>query len=92
MEDNVRKELDTLEMMVKNWKKSYLSLATGEKNDETLIHEFIEEIDTLHIYPFIQRLFEDKYITSMEAREFLNKCYSHVAGLAEEINENIKKP
>ena len=52
MKDNVRKELDTLEMMIKNWKKSYLSLITGEENDESLIQDFIEEISTLHVYPY----------------------------------------
>ena len=88
MEDNVRKELDTLEMMIKNWKKSYLSLIMGEENDESLIHDFIEEISTLHVYPYVNRLCEDKYITSVEAREFLNRCYSHVTEFAEEVRKN----
>lgn len=88
MEDNVRKELDTLEMMIKNWKKSYQSLMTGEENDEILIEEFIEEISTIHIYPYVTKLYADEYITSAEAREFLNRCYQHVADFAEEVRKN----
>ncbi len=85
MKDNVRKELDTLEMMIKNWKKSYLSLITGEENDESLIQDFIEEISTLHVYPYVNSLYESKHITSVESREFLNRCYSHVNDFAEEV-------
>lgn len=87
MKDNVRKELDTLEMMIKNWKKSYLSLITGEENDESLIEDFIEEISTLHMYPYVDNLYKNKHITSIESREFLNRCYSHVAEFAEEIKK-----
>ena len=88
MEDNVRKELDTLETMIKNWKRGYLSLVTGEDNDESLIQDFMEDIDTLHVYPYVMKLYEDKYVTNMEAREFLNTCYKHVADFAEEVRNN----
>ena len=88
MKDNVRKELDALEMMVVNWKKGYQSLVTGEDNDESLIQDFTEEIDTLHIYPYVMKLYEDEYLTNTEAREFLNRCYSHVAEFAEEVRKN----
>ena len=88
MKDNVRKELDTIEMMIKNWKRVYSSLVTGEENDDILIEEFIEEISTIHIYPYVSRLYEDGHITSMESREFLNRCYKHVADFAEEVKNN----
>jgi len=88
MEDNVRKELDTLEIMIKNWKRGYQSLVTGEENDESLVQDFMEDIDTLHMYPYVSKLCEDKYITNAEAREFLNRCYSHVNDFAEGIRKN----
>jgi hypothetical protein len=88
MKDNVRKELDTLEIMIKNWKRGYQSLVTGEENDESLIQDFMEDIDTLHVYPYVNRLHEDKHITNIEAREFLNRCYNHVADFAEEVRKN----
>ncbi len=87
MEDNVRKELDTLEMMIKNWKKSYLSLITGEENDDSLIEDFIEEIDTLHMSPYIHSLYRNEHLTDMEARKFLSKCFGHVADFAKEVKE-----
>jgi hypothetical protein len=88
MKDNVRKELDTLEMMIKNWKRGYQSLVTSEENDESIIQDFMEDIDTLHVYPYITKLCEDEYITNTETREFLNKCYQHVADFAEEVRNN----
>ena len=91
MEENVRKELDTLETIVKNWKSSYQGLTTGEENDEALIEDFNEEISTLHIYPFIYRLFEAGYITDIEALEFMNKCYGHLASFIEEVKNGINR-
>ncbi|MBW1990639.1 MAG: hypothetical protein JRI59_00645 [Deltaproteobacteria bacterium] len=87
MEDAVRKELDTLEQMVINWKESYLNMATPEGGDEYLADELRSEV-TEYISPFVRRLFECKYLTSMEASEFLERCYGHV----EELRQLLKRP
>ena len=45
MEEEVRKELETLKGMVLNWKKDYLGWASPDGGWEYLPREFMEEID-----------------------------------------------
>lgn len=86
MEENVRQELDSLEKMVLNWKKSYLELATPDGNNDFLVAEFQEEINT-YMSPYLRRLFQCEHLTQPEAEEFLNACYSQVEVLRAEIRE-----
>ena len=86
MEDNVRKELDALEMMVLNWKQCYLGDATPEGNNDFLVEEFQEEITT-YMSPYLRRLFECDHLTQQEAGEFLDSCYSQVDDLRRLIRE-----
>ena len=44
MEENVRKELETLKGMVLNWKKDYLGWAPPDGGWEYLPRELLEEI------------------------------------------------
>jgi hypothetical protein len=44
MEENVKKELDTIKEMVLRWKESYLGWATSDGGNDYLIEEFSEEI------------------------------------------------
>jgi hypothetical protein len=87
MEDNVRQELDTLEQMVLNWKRSYLSMATPEGGDEYLAEEFQHEV-TEYLSPHAQRLYECNYLTSEEFSEFLERCYNHV----NDLRQTLKGP
>jgi len=84
MEENVRKELETLEGMVLTWKKSYLGWAPPSRGGEFLAKEFMEEIDT-HVYPYVRRLYECDYLSSSEAREFLDFCYNQVEDLRDSL-------
>ena len=84
MEDNVRQELDTLEQMVLNWKRSYLSMATPEGGDEYLAEEFQSEVME-YVSPHVRRLFECKYLTPEEFGEFLERCYGHVEDLLQTL-------
>ena len=86
MEENVRKELDDLEMMVFNWKQCYLGDATPEGNNDFLVEEFQEEITT-YMSPYLRRLFECDHLTQQEAGEFLDSCYSQVDELRRLIRE-----
>jgi hypothetical protein len=86
MEDNVRKELDDLEMMVLNWKRTYLGDATPEGNNDFLVEEFQEEITT-YMSPYLRRLFQCNHLTQQEAGEFLDSCYSQVDDLRRLIRE-----
>jgi hypothetical protein len=84
MEENVRQELDTLEKMVRNWKRGYLEYASPDGNNDFLVQEFQEEINT-YISPYLRRLFQCEHLTQPEAEEFLNACYSQVDILRAEI-------
>jgi hypothetical protein len=86
MEENVREELEALEMMVYNWKRNYLSDATPEGNNDFLVEEFQEEILT-YIGPYLRRLFQCDHVTAEEAEEFLNFCDSQVENLRTRIRE-----
>ena len=91
MEENVRKELEALEMMVLNWKRSYLEDATPDGNNDFLVEEFQAEIST-YMSPYLRRLFQCEHITPEEAEEFLNYCYSQVDVLRAEIREKENPP
>jgi hypothetical protein len=86
MEENVRKELDTLEQMLFNWKASYLGFATADGGNDFLLEEFQEEIST-YISPYVRRLFQCEYINATEAEEFMDQCYNQVEELRLQIQE-----
>jgi hypothetical protein len=91
MQENVRKELDTLEQMVFNWKANYLGFATSDGNNEFLLEEFHEEITT-YISPYLRRLYQCEYLTVDEADEFLDYCYNQVEELRLQIQELENPP
>jgi hypothetical protein len=86
MKENVRKELDSLEMMVFNWKQSYLGDATPDGNNDCLVEEFQEEIET-YMVPYLRRLFQCDHLTAGEAEEFLNFCHTQLEDLRNLIRE-----
>jgi len=77
MKENVRKELEDLQMMVFNWKQCHLGDATPDGNNDCLVEEFEEEIFT-YMYPYIRRLYQCDHITAEKAEEFLTFCHSEV--------------
>ena len=87
MEENIRKELETLTGMVLRWKKSYLEWVSPDGGDEYLAGELSQEIET-HVYPFVKRLCECNYLSGPEAKEFLDYCYSQV----EDLRDALKDP
>lgn len=86
MEENVQKELEALKGMVLTWKKDYLGWAPSEGSGEYLAREFTEEIET-HVYPYVRRLQECRYLSESEAREFLDFCYRQVEELRNAVGE-----
>jgi hypothetical protein len=84
MEENVQKELETLKGMVLTWKKSYLEWVSPDGGDEFLAQELTQEIET-HVYPYVKRLYECKYLSGPEAKEFLDYCYSQVEDLRDAL-------
>jgi hypothetical protein len=86
MKENVRQELDALEMMVLNWKQCYLGDATPDGNNDCLVEEFQEEIET-YMVPYLRRLFQCEHLTAGEAEGFLNFCHSQLEDLRTLIQE-----
>ena len=86
MEESVREELETLKGMVLRWKRSYLEWVSPDGGDEFLAREFSEEIET-HVYPYVRRMHECKYLSGPEAKEFLDYCYSLVEDLRDALRD-----
>jgi len=85
MKENVQKELDTIEMMVERWKKSYLGWATSDGGNDYLIEEFSEEIST-HVSPLVRRLYETNHLSLFVHHEFMESCYNQI----NDLNDLIK--
>jgi archaellum biogenesis protein FlaJ (TadC family) len=78
MKEIIQKELESLMKIVLNWKEDYLSSAEGVK--EFLVKEFEQEIET-YVSPYVRRLYEMKYLTENEAKEFMELIYEQVNDL-----------
>ena len=85
MEENVKKELDTIKEMVLRWQKNYLGWATSDGGNDYLIQEFSEEIST-YVSPLVRRLFETSHLSLFEHNEFMESCYSQINELRDLIN------
>jgi hypothetical protein len=86
MEENVKKELDTIKGMVLRWRESYFGWATLDGGNDYLIGEFSEEIST-YVSPLVRRLYENKFLSLPEHHEFMESCYSQI----NELSDLIKK-
>ena len=85
MEENVKKEMETLSIMWARWLKSDFDWAlrtiikegkpVEEGEWDFLRSDWMEKFEHW-MYPLIQRLKETKYITDEEVREFVNKVYA----------------
>jgi hypothetical protein len=86
MEENVREELDVLKGMLNNWKTGFLSWASPDGDNEHVLLEFTEEVQT-HVYPYVRRLFETNYLTQAEAKEFMSYCLGEVEDLRVQLSK-----
>jgi hypothetical protein len=84
MEENVKKELDTIKEMVLRWRKSYLGWATSDGGNDYLIEEFSDEI-SMHVSPLVRRLFETNHLSLFEHHEFMESCYNQLSELRDLI-------
>ena len=91
MEENVKKEVDDLKMMARNWKRGYATnwIQIGEDN-EYVFEEFTEDIIN-NFHPYINRLVECGHLTQAEAGELVNYVHGQVQELREET-EALRRP
>lgn len=90
MEDNVIKELETLEQMVINWKNSYLQGNSPGEGYEFLADELSQEISE-YVSPLVQRMVICNYLTTAEGHEFMGRCYKHVEELRLALSKPVKQ-
>jgi hypothetical protein len=86
MEENVRKELDTLKGMMLNWKRGLLGWASPEGDNDYVLQEFIEEIQK-HVHPYLTRLLMTEHLSGPEAKEFIQYCYAQVEDLRDQMRQ-----
>jgi hypothetical protein len=86
MEENVRRELDTLKGMVLTWMEEYRGWAPPDGDGEFLAQEFREEIET-HVCPYIRRMHECEYLSRGEVADFLDFCRDRVEALRKTLAE-----
>ena len=84
MEENVKKELDTINKMVLRWQKSFLGWATPDGGNDFLIEEFSEEI-SMYVSPLVRRLYESGHLSLSEHHEFMESCYNQLSELRDLI-------
>lgn len=84
MEENVKKELDTIKAMVLRWQKSFLGWATSDGGNDYLIEEFSEEI-SVYVSPLVRRLYESNHLSLFEHHEFMESCYNQLNELGDLI-------
>ena len=82
----MRQELDVLKQMMNNWKRGYLSWASPDGDNQHVLLEFTEEIQE-QIYPYVTRLRETEHLNDVEAKEFMDYCYSQVLDLRDQLEE-----
>jgi hypothetical protein len=86
MEENVIEELDTLKGMLNNWKRGFLTWASPDGDNEYVLLEFKEEIDS-QLYPYVTRLLEAQHLSQSEAQEFMHYCYGQVEDLRDQLDK-----
>lgn len=84
MEENVKKELDTIKAIVLRWQKSFLGWATPDGGNDYLIEEFSEEI-SMYVSPLVRRLYESNHLSLFEHHEFMESCYNQLNELGDLI-------
>jgi len=90
------KELSALKQMAYNWKNRYVMDVINYEGDnlgdaeswEFLCKEFMVEIEE-HMYPYVQRFKDLKYITPQETQAFMVEMYEIIDELRQEIPKII---
>jgi hypothetical protein len=92
------KEMGVLKQMVYNWKNSYIrqiieyegKYLGDAESWEFLCTELMAEIE-VHLYPYVQRFKDLKYITPGETQTFMSELYLIIDELRAEIPKVIEQ-
>ena len=84
MEDLVRKEVETLKLMMSNWRRGFLTWHEPGVSNDYILQEFHEEI-TDQLLPYVSRLLHSEHLTHQEATELMDQCYAEIGILKKEL-------
>ena len=84
MEKRVQEELDSIAMMVGNWRDSYTRMITGVGDESFLVSDLIDEIEE-SIFTYLRRFKECEYITIEEESSFIERLFENIDRLTQEI-------
>ena len=91
MKPNVKKEVEDLKQMARNWKRGYESWIQLGEDNEYVYQEFTEDI-IIHFHPYMVRFVECEHLTQAEAGELLDYCHGQVMQLREETEQAERRP
>jgi len=86
MDEDVRKELDDLKMMIIAWKESYLELARERGGGEFWVSEYSSEIEEF-VFPYIFKIAKLGGMELYELDEFVRFCEQQTRELHEALLE-----
>uniref|UniRef100_A0A7J3M2E3 Uncharacterized protein n=1 Tax=Archaeoglobus fulgidus TaxID=2234 RepID=A0A7J3M2E3_ARCFL len=85
MKEEIKKELETLKMMIKNWKESYKEIGGIDS-----LEDFRFEIDEI-VYPYLRNLYITGHITFEELQEFMRFCDEELSQIEKFIKRKVKE-
>lgn len=83
METKVKKEIEDLKLMARNWKKAFERWVEEDGGPEHAQMEYKEDME-IHLVPYLSRLVELKHVTGQEAGEVLDYFKSQYESLGKE--------
>ncbi len=86
MDEDVKRELDSLRTMVLAWKESYVKLAGEEGGGEYLVKEYSAEIDEF-VFPYVYKIMKLGGMELWELQDFMNFCQHQTQELREALME-----
>ena len=86
MEPSVKKEIETLKLMMRNWRTGFKTWHQPGVDNSYILKEFHEEISD-QLLPYVGRLMQMEHLTHEEACKLMDECYAEVDKLEKELEE-----
>lgn len=88
MDEDVKRELESLKTMVVAWKESYMKLALEEGGDSTyLVREYDAEIEEF-VFPYVHKIMKLGGMEIDELETFMGFCQAQTRELHEALTES----
>ncbi len=91
MDEDVRKELESLKCMIVAWKESYIKRAYEEgEGCAYLLREYVGEIDEM-VYPYVYKIYKLGGMEREDLDSFMDFCQAQAIEFLEVLNEMHQK-